>query len=167
MTARGEEAVVRITPFRPELAPAFDRLNRAWIASLFTLEPRDEEYLGDPQGHIIDQGGEIYFALDGNRVLGTCAAIPTGDGVVELAKLAVDPEAQGRGLGRALAVAAIDFARSRQARRLFLVSNSRLVPALRLYASLGFQELPFPGPRPYVDADVYMELELGPNGSPA
>jgi len=54
VTARGEEAVVRITPFRPELAPAFDRLNRAWIASLFTLEPRDEEYLGDPQGHIID-----------------------------------------------------------------------------------------------------------------
>jgi putative acetyltransferase len=163
VTSEGKEPVVRITTFRPELAPAFDRLNRAWIASRFTLEPRDEEYLGDPQGHVIDQGGEIFFALRGDQVVGTCAAIPTGDGVIELAKLAVDPVAQGRGLGRALAEAAIGFARSRQARRVMLVSNSTLVPALRLYSSLGFQQLPFPGPRPYVDADVYMELTLAPN----
>lgn len=160
MTLGGAESPVRITRYRPELAPAFDRLNRAWIASLFTLEPRDEEYLRDPEGHIIDRGGEIFFALDGDRVLGTCAAIPSGAGVMELAKLAVDPEAQGRGLGRALVLATIEFARERRARTLMLVSNSSLVPALRLYTSLGFRELPFPGPRPYIDADVYMELEL-------
>jgi hypothetical protein len=45
-----------------------------------------------------------------------------------------------------------------------LVSNSRLVPALRRYASLGFRERPFPGPRTCIDADVYMELELAAAG---
>lgn len=163
MSPLGERTAVRIATFRPELAPAFDRLNRAWIARLFTLEPLDEEYLGDPQGHIIDPGGEIFFALEGGRVLGTCAVIPAGDGTFELAKLAVDPAAQGRGLGRTLAEAALGFARNRRANRVILVSNSTLVPALRLYASLGFRELPFPGPRPYADADLYMELTLSPD----
>jgi putative acetyltransferase len=98
---------VLITPYRPELAAAFDRLNRAWITRLFTLEPGDEAYLADPEGHIIARGGEIFFALEGSRVQGTCAAIPAESGIVELAKVAVDPAAQGRGLGRALAEAAI------------------------------------------------------------
>jgi GNAT superfamily N-acetyltransferase len=156
---------VLITPYRPELAAAFDRLNRAWITRLFTLEPRDEAHLAHPEGHIIARGGEIFFALEGGHALGTCAAIPAEPGVVELAKLAVDPAARGRGVGRALAEAAIGFARSRQAHRVMLVSNSRLVPALRLYASLGFRERPFPGPSPCINADVYMELELAPTGS--
>jgi ribosomal protein S18 acetylase RimI-like enzyme len=149
-----------IISYRPELAGDFERLNRAWLEQYFTVEPLDEEYLGDPDGHILEPGGEIYFAVDGDRVLGTCAAIPQSDGSFELAKLAVAPEAQGRGLGRALALAVIAFAKERGAARVTLVSASVLGPALRLYETLGFQHRPFPGPRPYTDADVYMELEL-------
>lgn len=151
---------VQIVPYRPGLAADFARLNRAWLERYFTVEPLDEKYLGDPEGQILHAGGEIYFAVEADRVLGTCAAIPQSDGSFELAKLAVTPEGQGRGLGRALVMAVIAFAAARGARRLVLVSNSTLVPALRLYEALGFRRLPFPGPPPYADADVYMELGL-------
>ena len=113
----------RIVPYRAEWAPAFDRLNRAWLEADFTVEPLDEVYLQDPEGAVIRPGGQIFFAVEGERVLGTCAAIPQEDGSFELAKLAVDPSAQGRGLGRRLAEAVIAYAAERGATRLFLLER--------------------------------------------
>ena len=153
------EHAVEIVTYRPEFAEAFKQLNYEWLEKYFTVEPLDEEYLSDPEGHIMQPGGEIFFAIEGDRVIGTCAAIPREDGTMELAKLAVTADAQGRGLGRALSVAVIEFARSRQPKNLYLVSSTRLGPALRLYEKLGFRHLPFPWPPPYTDADVYMELD--------
>ncbi len=154
--------VLRIVPFRDEYAPAFDRLNRDWLSRYFTVEPQDEEYLADPRGKILARGGEIYFALLGESVIGTCAAMPEGADSFELMKLGVSPEAQGRGVGRALVTRVIEFARERGARRIVLWSASRLAPAVRLYASLGFRHAPFPGPPPFEDdgVDIYMTLDL-------
>ena len=70
---------IELVTWRPELAADFARLNRAWLELYFTVEPLDEEYLGDPEGHIIAPGGEIFFALDGDEVIGTCAMIPRDD----------------------------------------------------------------------------------------
>jgi len=154
------EHAVEIVTYRPELAEPFKRLNYEWLEKYFTVEPLDEEYLSDPEGHIMRVGGEIFFAVEAGRVIGTCAAIPREDGTMELAKLAVTAAAQGRGLGRALSVAVIEFARARRPKCLYLVSSTKLGPALRLYETLGFRHLPFPWPPPYTDADVYMELDV-------
>ncbi|MBC7893834.1 MAG: GNAT family N-acetyltransferase [Cytophagaceae bacterium] len=143
-------------PWRPEYAVDFDRLGREWLERYFTVEPLDEEYLQDPQGKIVDPGGQVFFAIEDGAVIGTCSAIPQGDGSFELAKLAVTERAQGRGLGRRLAERVLAFAVAAGAPRVTLSSSSRLGPALRLYESLGFEHQPFPGPRPYTDADVYM-----------
>lgn len=149
-----------IVRYRPELAPDFARLNREWLERFFTVEPLDEEYLGDPEGRIVAPGGEIFFALRSGVAIGTCAAIPHGAREFELAKLCVTPSAQGSGLGRVLVQRVLEFARGRGAERVVLVSNSRLRPAIGLYESIGFEHRPFPGVPPYVDADVYMELSL-------
>ena len=154
------ERSVEIVTYRPEFAEDFATLNREWLEKYFTVEPLDEEYLSDPEGHIMELGGEIFFAVEGECVIGTCAAIPRDDGTIELAKLAVTPAAQGRGLGRALSMAVIEFAKARQPKNLYLVSSTKLGPALRLYETLGFRHLPFPWPPPYTDADVYMELDI-------
>lgn len=151
---------VEIVAYRPELAADFARLNRAWLELYFTVEPLDEKYLNDPEGRIIEPGGEIFFALEGDQAIGTCAMIPRGDDEFELAKLAVTPAAQGRGVGRRLVESAVAFARGRGARRVSLVSNSGLGAALRLYERIGFEHGPIPDPRPYVDADVFMVLRL-------
>lgn len=55
----------------------------------------------------------------------------------------------------------IFFARDAGAERVFLLTNSRLANAIRLYERLGFQHRPNPHPPSYVRADIYMELPFG------
>jgi ribosomal protein S18 acetylase RimI-like enzyme len=52
--------------------------------------------------------------------------------------MAVSPEARGLGLGDALMLAVLRFAKERGARRVYLVSNTKLGPALGLYRKHGF-----------------------------
>jgi putative acetyltransferase len=152
---------VVIVDYEDRFAADFDRLNRAWLEGYGLLEPEDEKYLYAPRESIIDPGGAILLAVEGERVIGTCALIPAGTRIVELAKLAVAPDAQGRGIGRRLTIAAMARAIELGAERMILVSNNRLVAAVRLYESLGFKHAPLPVGLAYATANVYMELELG------
>jgi GNAT superfamily N-acetyltransferase len=150
-----------IEPFQPALGPVFARLNRQWIERLFAIEPADEVMLSDPEREVITPGGQIFFARVGGEIVGTAAAMVHSPGVFELAKMAVTPEYQGRGVGKRLGEAVIAFARSARAERLFLLTNSRLASAIRLYQRLGFEHHPLPPHTGYRRADVYMELRLG------
>lgn len=77
-----------------------------------------------------------------------------GEGSVELAKMGVRPAAQGKGAG------AIAKARKMGMRRVYIETNSKLGPALRLYRDAGFQPLRETAPSPYARADVQLELFL-------
>ena len=151
---------LEIVPFRPEHADAFYALNRAWLDEHGLYEPADEAQLVNPQSEILDAGGAILVALQDGEVVGTAAVIPHGPGEMELAKVTVARAARGAGLGRRLTDACVAEARARDARRLVLVSSSKLGTALRLYESMGFVHKPLPSVLPYESADVYMELEL-------
>ncbi len=159
-------APVRIVPFELALAPHFARLNHEWIERFFVLEPADLAVLSDPQATIIDPGGMIYFALIGDDVVGTCAVMPHGPGTLELAKMAVSPAVQGRGIGRILGEACIAFARTTDAHTLMLLSNATLAPALHLYEKLGFRHAPMPAGNEYARANVHMVLALAGNLHP-
>lgn len=133
---------VRIVPYRAEHQAIVRDLNLAWLRRHFAVEPRDERELGDPDAYILAKGGEIFMAeLDG-RAVGTCALLREDDGTYELAKMAVDESARGRGIGRALADAAIARARALGVEHLTLYTNSALAPAVALYRSLGFVDAP-------------------------
>ncbi len=154
-------SAVAIVPFQPALGPQFERLNREWIERYFVIEPPDLAVFEDPHAAIIAPGGQIFFAVEGDSVLGTCAVLKkSAPGEMELAKMAVAPAAQGRGIGRLLGEAAIAFAKAAGATRLVLVSNSRLTPALSLYDRLGFHNAPVPIAYRYTRGDVYMTLDL-------
>lgn len=134
-----------------------------WLTAFFHVEAKDEAALSDPEGTILVPGGQILLADITGRTVGCVALLPMPGDAYEVAKMAVAPEAQGRGVGRLLMEAALAWARERGARRLYLESNARLAPALRLYESAGFRHLP-PHARPvspYARADVFMELLLG------
>jgi putative acetyltransferase len=152
--------MVAISLFEPGDAAAFASLNRAWLVGHGLIEPADETQLDDPQGHIFARGGEIFMARLGQVTVGCCAAIPHGPDVIEVAKLAVDPSAQGHGIGRKLVHAALRFGQLRQCTTAILTSSTKLTAALRLYESLGFQYRPVPADVPYRTVDVYMELDL-------
>ena len=151
---------VKIEVFRPEYAAAFEALNRAWLVGHGLLEQADEPHLKDPNGTIIEAGGQIYVAVENGAVIGTCGIAPHGPGEFEVRKLAVASSAQGRGIGMQLVEACLDFARQRGAHRISLISNSRLVPALRLYERAGFRHEPLPASNPFATGDVHMVLDV-------
>jgi putative acetyltransferase len=153
---------MQIVDFRPELAGAFKALNEAWITRYFSIEPKDREVLDDPQGKIIDRGGQIFFLTEADEAVGCCALMAMADGGFEVAKMAVAEPHQGKGLGRALMAACIERAKASGAPRLYLETNSALVPARALYRGFGFQELTGMrrGASDYARVDVWMQLLL-------
>jgi ribosomal protein S18 acetylase RimI-like enzyme len=157
MNATHDTGSLEIVGWDDRFAEAFGRINREWLERFALLEPADLEHIETPRASIVDRGGEILVALEAGAVVGTCALVDHEPGVVEIVKLAVVPARQGRGIGRRLALAAIDRARARGARMLVLVSSTKLASALRLYESLGFEHRPLPANPGYATADVYME----------
>ena len=153
---------VEVVPWRAEYRAHFERLNREWIEQFFRVEEEDRKVFLDPESAIVAGGGQIYFLIDEEGVRGTCAVVRHDAETYELAKMAVSPAARGRGYGDRLVEAAIAFARGAGARRVMLVSNSRLAPALTLYRKHGFRDVPLDPANGYSRADIQMELPLDP-----
>jgi putative acetyltransferase len=154
----GMAADYRIVEFATRWRDDFARLNIDWLQRYFVVEAIDRKVLGDPETHVLDPGGRIFFAVDAeDRAIGTVALKHEGEGVYELTKMAVEPGRQGMGIGRALLLAALAAFRDLGGRELFLESSSKLTPALTLYQSVGFSHRPAPRPGThYQRADIYM-----------
>jgi len=152
-----QREAVRVVTFRPALREHFHRLNAEWLRKYFYIEEIDERVLSNPEGEIIDAGGEVFFALLGDVVVGTCALKNEDDDSLELTKMAVDDRYQGLGIGRRLIEAAIDEFTRRGSKTLFLETNSKLAPAVKLYESVGFEHQSTVRPDShYQRANVYM-----------
>ena len=162
MQATGPPLNYRIITYQARYQDAFERLNREWIDALFGVVDEDRRLFADPQGTIIQSGGAILFALaEGqDEPVGTLALIAHGRQQGELAKMAVTQAHQGRGLGRLLLARAVTAAREAGWRELLLESNRRLKPAVNLYRSLGFQEVPLNPNSAFDRCDIRMRLAL-------
>ena len=150
-----------IRTYLPTDAEAFRLLNEEWITRHFRLEEKDRQTLANPQ-KILDAGGQILMAYVDQEAVGCCALIRMDADSYEVAKMAVTLHQQGRGFGRSVLAATIDEARRLGAKRLYLETNSSLTPAITLYKSLGFRDIPADRltPSPYARADVFMEMFL-------
>jgi putative acetyltransferase len=82
--------------------------------------------------------------------------------VSELTKMAVTEKFQGLKIGERLALAAINKAKSLGGKSIFLETNSKLLPAIKLYKKLGFEHKAYPKCKSehYQRADTYMVLEF-------
>ena len=154
---------VRIIDYSPAHGARFRELNLAWITEHFRVEDADRRALDDPDGYILQRGGHIMLAEADEVIVGACALLRNADGSFELAKMAVDPAARGRHIGRALGEAAIARAREQGAPLVELLSNTKLVPAIALYRSLGFVEAPL-APNDYERANIRMVLDFKASG---
>jgi hypothetical protein len=85
-----------IRDFEPADAVAFRDINFDWIERFFAVEAKDRETLEQAQARIIDPGGAILMAVEGDAALGCVALIVIDEDTVELAKMGVRPAAQGR-----------------------------------------------------------------------
>jgi ribosomal protein S18 acetylase RimI-like enzyme len=106
--------------------------------------------------------GAVLFVLPGSRY-----AELSGPGEAEFRMLAVDPAAQGRGAGEALARACIARAAALGSSAVVICTRSFSYPAQRLYARLGFVRTPERdwSPAPGIDL-LALRLELGSDSSP-
>lgn len=160
-----QSSKVEISEQNPEFFPHFKILNYQWLKKYFWVEQEDEEILSNPKNEIIDKGGYILFAKEDGEVLGTAALIKRGNNSFELAKMAVTEKAQGRQIGKKLALAAIDRAKKDNADLIFLETSTRLQAACGLYKKLGFEQVEYDEGEAskYGRASIKMKLKLTQN----
>jgi DNA-binding MarR family transcriptional regulator/N-acetylglutamate synthase-like GNAT family acetyltransferase len=154
-----ESADVSIIDYTPQYADDFRRLNHEWIKKYFKLEAADNLVLDNPEGYILNKGGYIFVAQYKGETVGVVALLKMNDGGFELGKMAVSPIAQGKSIGYLLGKHAIEKAKTLNATRVFLESNTILKPAINLYNKLGFKKI-IGGQSPYERANIQMELVL-------
>lgn len=152
-------SMVRIEPYNDTHHCAFRALNLEWLLKFNLAEEPDYRVLSDPRGQILEHGGYIWVALDGDEVVGTAALVKESDHRYELAKMSVAANYRGQGLGRRLIDTCIDKARSMSVEKIELFSNHQLASALKLYESVGFVYVPVVD-SPFETADIKMELLL-------
>ena len=102
-----------------------------------TLLPRTEAFIGSHAAHFV-------VAVRGGRVIGCAHLDEYAPSLAELRSLAVAPDAQGMGVGRALVAAVEDLARRRGYATVFAVSNDE-----EFFAKYGF----FPRHIPELDRE--------------
>jgi len=129
---------VKIIDYKPRYQKYFRALNLEWLNRYFSVEPLDEKMLSHPEREILRQGGWIFFARLDGKIVGTAALIRHGKNTFELAKMAVTERAQGRQVGKRLALAVIEKAKSLGVRTIFLNTSPKLTIANDLYRQLGF-----------------------------
>lgn len=134
---------------------------------LFDLTERCFEQCGkkfEPDGRhafycdIVQNFVQFWCAFDGEAMIGTSALKDLGDGKCELKALYLDENYHGKGIGRQLAQAAIDFARDKGYGEMYLDCMSGSDKAIALYEKLGFHKI-----KRYnnnVFADIFMALSL-------
>jgi ribosomal protein S18 acetylase RimI-like enzyme len=99
---------------------------------------------GPPTGSFLGEHlGDVLVAEEAGRVAGYVKVapptpLPSNAHVQQVQGLLVDPELRGRGVGRALLEAAMELARERGGRRIWLRVLATNSPAQRLYAAAGF-----------------------------
>lgn len=151
---------IDVVEFREDLSKDFARLNYAWIEKFFEVEQHDREILDDPKKWVMDPGGMIFFVVADGVAAGTVALIPSATGVLELTKMAVSPEFQGRGFADELLSRSIEYAKSTGASLVWLESHTKLAPAITLYRKHGFVEVRGDPNSLYKRADIRMELAI-------
>lgn len=149
-----------IVGYQPGFRQAFYDFNIEWLETYFYVEDYDREVLGDPAKYILDPGGEIFFAVQNDKAIGTVALMPYEDGVYELTKMAVPPQYRGMKIGQALMQYCIDFASDKGFHSLLLYSNTVLKNAIYIYRKYGFEEVEMEKNRPYDRGNIKMVLTL-------
>lgn len=137
------------------------RLFREYQVSLgidLCFQNFENELAGLP-GKYAPPEGRLYLAFEGELTAGCAALRKIEEGVCELKRLYVPPSNRGRGIGRLLAIQAVNDARQMGYKSMRLDTLPSMHRAQELYRELGFNPI-----APYtnnpIKGAVFMELKL-------
>ncbi|MCW8870952.1 MAG: GNAT family N-acetyltransferase [Proteobacteria bacterium] len=143
----------------PHHLAEFIRLNELWISHYFALEKADKDLAAHPD-QISEKGGFVISLAQDAQVAAVCALFNKGNDVYELARMTVHPDFRSRGLAHQLMETCFKQLKRIKAKKVYLVSNTQLKPAIQLYKKHGFITT-HQGPHPdYQRADIVMEKKL-------
>jgi len=149
---------VIVTDFQGQYSNQFYKLNKAWIEESWVLEDSDKKDLLNP-GKIVENGGQVFFALEDKIAIGTVAMIKSSNDRFELAKMTVQEDFRGKGIANILMDECLKFAKQNNAREIFLISNDSLIIARNLYDKYGFKEVVLDSQK-YERGNVKMILQI-------
>jgi ribosomal protein S18 acetylase RimI-like enzyme len=167
------EVTIRLA--RPEEYAAVGKITVEAYRTAEVLDGGDDyaRVLADAASRAADS--ELLVAVDPNGVLlGTVTVVLPGTPYAELARddelefrmLAVDPRAQGRGVGEALSRAVIDRATELGLPAVVMSSGRRMTTAHRVYERLGFRRTPDRDWSPLPGVNLFaFRLDLRPPAS--
>ena len=132
--------MIEIVWFNKKYSEQFFILNKVWIEESWRLEDSDKKDLLNPD-KIVENGGQVFFALENQIPVGTAAMIKGSDDRFELAKMTVQEDFRGKGIANMLMDECLKFAKENKAKEIFLISNDSLTIARNLYDKYGFKEV--------------------------
>jgi ribosomal protein S18 acetylase RimI-like enzyme len=149
---------VIVTDFQGQYSNQFYKLNKAWIEESWVLEDSDKKDLLNPD-KIVENGGQVFFALEDKIAIGTVAMIKSSNDRFELAKMTVQEDFRGKGIANMLMDECLKFAKQNNAREIFLISNDSLIIARNLYDKYDFKEAVLDSQK-YERGNVKMILQI-------
>ena len=150
--------MIEIVWFNKKYSEQFFILNKVWIEESWRLEDSDKKDLLNPD-KIVENGGQVFFALENKIPVGTAAMIKSSDDKFELAKMTVQDDFRGKGIANMLMDECLKFAKENKAKEIFLISNDSLKIARNLYDKYGFKEVDLDSKK-YDRGNVKMRLTL-------
>lgn len=130
-----------LVPFAAHRAPAIVELIRGVFteyALTFDLHGYEADLL-DIHAHHVAAGGRFDVLLDGDRIIGSVAALPREPDVCEIKRVYLHRDYRGQGQGRALMEHVLGWAVAAGYRTAVAWSDTRFTDAHRMYRRLGFE----------------------------
>lgn len=120
-----------------DVAAAKALVERAYAVHLGIVDKPPAPLFDDYAAH--QAAGRLFLAETAGTLAGLTVLIDAADHLL-LDNVAVDPSAQGRGVGRALIAFAEATARARGHREVRLYTQEKMIANIALYGRLGFAE---------------------------
>jgi len=152
LTADDSEAIEQVRQYFRNYA--------AWLGVDLSYQNFEQEMALLPGAYSAPQGRLFFAEVDGCPA--GCVGVrplPESEGLCEMKRLYVSPEARGQGVGAALAMAAIKAAKDIGYKKLMLDTLPNMRMAVKLYRELGFTEAPAYYQTP-IEGTMFLTLDL-------
>jgi ribosomal protein S18 acetylase RimI-like enzyme len=150
---------IEVIIYKSQYQQDHKRLSLEWLNENNLYEDADGLMLDYPKREVLDKGGFIYLAKISSQIVGTITLVPSDNNSYEILKFGVSKNHQRLGIGRILLEYCIDKAKTFNAGKIILETNTKLESAIRLYTKLGFEEIVLQNTK-YEMSDFKMELLL-------
>lgn len=147
---------MKIIEYDPKYKDAFIQFNTDWIVDNFGCLEKEDIETFEKIDEELASGAMIYFAVENEIPLATCMAKPMDGETWEICKLGSNKHREHTGCGSRVFGAAVQWAIDHGAKRLFILSNRKLKPAIHIYEKYGFKEIKLDDYE-YVRGDIAFE----------